>query len=122
MKMNYLSLFAVIAFSSACVTRSGVASDNHPKQELDDAAKVPIKPSELPEGIALSDASLKADVLQILVQRGGKDPKDRWIVDLFKGDIRIRKSRADNSAYPPGASVEFWRKDSTGSWRQLPTA
>ena len=120
--MKYISLFTAIIFSFACGTHSGSASDDHLIQALDSVPKVPVKPSELPEGVTLSEASLKADVLQIIVQRGGKDPKDRWIVDLFKGDIRIRKSRTDNTVYPSGASVEFWRKEPNGGWRRLLTA
>jgi hypothetical protein len=120
--MNYLSILAALALTSACGTHRGGASDDHLVETRESASVVTVKASELPDGITLSDESLKSDVIQILVRRGGKDPKDLWTVDLFMGDVRIIKSRTGNVVYPPGAAVEFWRKEANGTWRPLPTA
>jgi hypothetical protein len=122
MKTKLLSLFAGIVFVSACGVHGGGASGDRLDNAPDSVRQAPVKASELPDGITLSDPSLKIDLLQILAQRGGKDPEDRWIVDQFKGDIRIKKSRTDDKVYPPGASVEFWREERNGAWQRLPTA
>ena len=67
--------------------------------------------------------SLSPPILaEIMKVRRAKDLHEEWTVDCNDGILRIQKSRNDGLVYPPGASIEFWRRDSAGIWQPMQTA
>lgn len=61
-------------------------------------------------------ARLSLDTIQEIVDsRGGKEDGETWLVDRYKTDVRIRKSRNGSD---PNHDIELWYLDSDGTWSQ----
>jgi|GEM_PF-3027154 len=62
-------------------------------------------------------------IKEIIQARGGKELSEIWEIDKGgNGDIKIWKIPTDDTAHPPGATIEFWYRDDLGEWKRRLTA